>query len=739
VQFATAAGDKRTTAQAYIVVAGLCEILGQWEDAAATANKALEIFKSLNDTPGKISSYAELASIYGARDSSFRDFNKAMAYYSEATKLGGNLQSDLVEIYVQTGRLPEAINAAKSAIQECIKNQNIECQAGGLIDLAEAERKTGDLAAAASSLKEATRLAPGIKNVYFQGSLLYGEAGQLRVEGHLEQALKAYQDVISLIERVKGQGDPKTQLSISESYGFIYDELISTLYAMSVGKSGPERANLGSQALEYAETNKARQFAASWGRSFTAELRRALPSDLQERERSLLAKRDQLRTMAEGKKPNANLGSVEKEMSSFVDRLRLTHPQYAAIRYPQPITLDSIPLRKDETLIEFKVTDESTLVWVIRNVTGNKVELVDFYQVLKPRKWFEEKVSKFRLAFNSAQPYQVEQIDWRNSEELFNELFPSSLSKTLLESKSIVFVPDDVLSVLPLELLSPEASKGYFPLLSIPTMYYPSAAVLQLARTARHVESWQEAFLGIGDPITSPEDERYVFAGALSAKRGAPSESAVNPAESELGAIDLAKMTSRGLPTERLPGTAAEVRGIATLFQNQGQTVEVRLGSDATKDRLTDTDLTRFRFLHFATHGILPADSNIPDPALLLSYDGSSPEHMLLSTSEILGLKIHAETVVLSACNTGSGKVMHAEGVMSLGRAFMTAGAESVTVSLWQVSDESTQLLMEEYYKNLIGGKSKAEALSIARSSLFAKGKPFNNPYYWAPFVLIGD
>jgi CHAT domain-containing protein len=112
---------------------------------------------------------------------------------------------------------------------------------------------------------------------------------------------------------------------------------------------------------------------------------------------------------------------------------------------------------------------------------------------------------------------------------------------------------------------------------------------------------------------------------------------------------------------------------------------------------------------------------------------------MLLSMSEILGLKIHADTVVLSACNTGSGKVMHAEGVMSLGRAFMASGAESVTVSLWEVEDTSTQILMEEYYKNLIGGKSKAEALSIARSYLFNKDKQFANPFFWAPFILIGD
>jgi len=93
--------------------------------------------------------------------------------------------------------------------------------------------------------------------------------------------------------------------------------------------------------------------------------------------------------------------------------------------------------------------------------------------------------------------------------------------------------------------------------------------------------------------------------------------------------------------------------------------------------------------------------------------------------------------VVLSACNTGSGNVSHAEGVMSLGRAFMTAGAESVTVSLWQVSDNSTQMLMEEYYKNILDGKPKPEALALARSYLFANG--LKNPFFWAPFVLIGE
>lgn len=396
-----------------------------------------------------------------------------------------------------------------------------------------------------------------------------------------------------------------------------------------------------------------------------------------------------------------------------------SQPQYAAIAFPQPVTLTDISLRKGETFVEFKVTDESTLVWIAKNPTGDRVELVDFYEVVKPRQWLEERVSKLRTALNAARP---DQIDWQNSEELFKALFPASASKCLLESKNIVFIPDDVLSVVPFELLSPTASKGQFPLLSIPTTYYPSAAALRLARTAGHVANWQEAFLGVGDPITSPEDTRYDLAGVLSSNSSTPSESAPNAARVDIGAASLERIKSRGLSFERLPGTAKEVQDIAALFKDRGQAAETRLGPDATKDRLEDTDLTRFRFLHFATHGILPVDSNIKE---------------LLSMSEILGMKINSETVVLSACNTGSGTVSRAEGVMSLGRAFMAAGAESVTVSLWQVSDASTQILMEQYYKNILDGKSKSEALAAARTYLFRNG--CSNPFFWGPFVLIGD
>ena len=163
----------------------------------------------------------------------------------------------------------------------------------------------------------------------------------------------------------------------------------------------------------------------------------------------------------------------------------------------------------------------------------------------------------------------------------------------------------------------------------------------------------------------------------------------------------------------------------------------MRSGASATKSALLDTDLSNFRFVHFATHGVLPVDTGIKEPSLVLSYDGVSPSHMFLSMSEIIGLKLRSESVVLSACNTGSGKISRAEGVMSLGRAFLAAGSSSVTVSLWQVSDESTAVLMKKYYEGLLEGKKKNVALAQARNAVYESGS--KDPLFWAPFIVIGE
>ena len=275
-------------------------------------------------------------------------------------------------------------------------------------------------------------------------------------------------------------------------------------------------------------------------------------------------------------------------------------------------------------------------------------------------------------------------------------LFPDSALPSVKAAKTIIFVPDDILFLLPFEMLS---SHGQYLLLGTPTEYFPSSAALRLARTSIHATGdWQESFIGIADPITSSDDPRYQAVSLISDPGAQTGPGQPNSPTS------LDRIVSRGFSLERLPGTADEVHGIASLFASKAET---RTGMDATKQELLRTDLARYKFVHFATHGILPVESGIKEPSLVLSYDGKGKDDMLLTLSEILEFKLRADMVVLSACNTGSGKVTRAEGVASLGSAFLAAGAASATVSLWHVADNSTAELMEEFYKNLVNGMSK--------------------------------
>ena len=165
-------------------------------------------------------------------------------------------------------------------------------------------------------------------------------------ERKLDEALASYKQLISLIEAVKGKLDATDQRSLSENYGYIYDELVSLLYSLSQ-RDPRDQLRFAAEALNYAEANKARQFAESWGRTFVIQMRRSLPTRTQEIERALFAKKDRIRAeLNEGlvsektlnknqtEKLTADLVAVDQDISNFLQDLRRTSPQYAAVDLP---------------------------------------------------------------------------------------------------------------------------------------------------------------------------------------------------------------------------------------------------------------------------------------------------------------------------------------------------------------------------------------------------------------------
>jgi CHAT domain-containing protein len=200
----------------------------------------------------------------------------------------------------------------------------------------------------------------------------------------------------------------------------------------------------------------------------------------------------------------------------------------------------------------------------------------------------------------------------------------------------------------------------------------------------------------------------------------------------------------QGLPLARLAGTRTEAEQIVKLAKTSGTQADVWLDLDASEDNLETRDVSKYRVLHIATHGLLNAER--PQfTGLVLTLVGNKSQDGFLRTDEVFNLRLGSPLVMLSACETGLGKEKRGEGVMGLTRAFMYAGAPTVGVSLWSVADKSTAELMTDFYKRLLAtpsaSSSSVSASAAMRGAQLAmiSGKKYSAPFYWAPFVLVGD
>ena len=285
----------------------------------------------------------------------------------------------------------------------------------------------------------------------------------------------------------------------------------------------------------------------------------------------------------------------------------------------------------------------------------------------------------------------------------------------------------------------------------------PSVASLATLRALPPGDAARKAFAGFGDPLFSLAQAAAAKSGtggtrvAAVATRGLQTRGlAVRlraaPQTATLESADLAILP-------RLPDTADEVRSIA-LALNADLTADVFTGARANERTVKTLDLSGYKVLAFATHGLVPGDlDGLAEPALALTapavagIDGDG----LLTMGEILGLKLDADWVVLSACNTGSGNGAGAEAVSGLGRAFFYAGTRALLVSNWPVETTSAKALTTDVFRRQANaaGLSRAEALRRAMVALIdgpgyvdPEGKTvfsYAHPIFWAPFTLVGD
>ncbi len=362
-------------------------------------------------------------------------------------------------------------------------------------------------------------------------------------------------------------------------------------------------------------------------------------------------------------------------------------------------------------VLEFFLGEKKSFLWLI---SSDKLSV----EILPGQKQIEESVKEY-IAAVSTRPnnlYLERQITGQKklAEKLCSILF-GSLSEQIAQSQKLIIVPDGILYYLPFEAL---IHKGSYLLEDHEINYLPSATMLSLLQSPgiKSESRGKMDLLAFGDPIFEPEPKLPKLNGIHQKKQ--------------------VLRTSDGFYLPALPNTHNEVVGISHLFSAGQSQVYLREGS--TEEAFKSESLQRYRRLHVATHSLI--DERKPSrSAVILTLDNNPDEDGFLEVDEIAELNLDCDLVVLSACQTGRGQLLSGEGIVGLSRAFFYAGARSVVVSLWNVSDISTSQLMRSFYHHMLGGVGNAAALREAKLQMAKSHNETQHPYYWAPFIIIGN
>jgi len=427
------------------------------------------------------------------------------------------------------------------------------------------------------------------------------------------------------------------------------------------------------------------------------------------------------------------LEAAEAAVASREAKLQADFPRYAGLVAPKPLPLAELKalLKPGEAILAVLTTRDATYVFLVRD---GKVHA---HRAAITAAALDKTVRELRQGLDLADG-QVRAFDIAAAQRLYADLL-APVAAGLQGATHLIVVPAGPLLSLPLGLLvtqagpvpsGPPEKADYrqvaFLGRQMPISVLPSTGSLKSLRAVAGRSKAPQPFIGFGDPAFggAPGDTRSLAALGNLCRDG--------------NAVDVELV--RGLP--RLRDTAGELRQIAQALKAPES--DVVLGAQATEKRVRATDLSQFRVVAFATHGLLPGELKCKgEPALALTppATATADEDGLLDAGEVAQLKLDADWVVLSACNTAApdGR-LGGQSLSGLARAFFYAGARSLLVSHWAVATQPTVVLtttlFDAYGKN--GALGRASALRTAQLKLMGE-QATSHPSFWAPFVLVGD
>jgi CHAT domain-containing protein len=594
-----------------------------------------------------------------------------------------------------------------------------------------------------------------------------------------EEAVASYREALSTIETIRAgslRADDSRTTFLATTKD-VYDETSSNLAEMALLVAPTPGAPLEGQALTYAaeafkvvEQGRARSLLDMLSEA-GADITEGVPADLLKRKQDNLDRQQEIAqqlsgvAVAEGEektdtnKLEAELETLSVEYDNIENQIRAASPRYASLTAPQPLTLAEVQQKvlDDKTaLLEYSLGEQNSYLWA---VTQGGVALFK----LPARSSVDQQAQELRAALIPPKlQRRIVGIDVAEATRgialssdpaaagpatpfatVSNTLYKTAVEPAakLIGDKRLLIVPDGGLNYVPFESLV--TAPGGTTYDSLPylvktneVVYAPSASVIAVIRQTSTKPTGKNMLL-VADPVFNSADPRAKAAGAPAA--GAQASADTRGLSLSSAVTDVGGAAASGPLLARLTGTRTEAQQIAGLAKASGGTADVWLDLEANEAKVATADLKKYRVLHVATHGLLNAER--PQfTGVVLSLVGNKSGDGFLRTDEIFNLKLGSPLVMLSACETGLGKEKRGEGVIGLTRAFMYAGAPTVGVSLWSVADKSTADLMTDFYKRLLAAPDASPTASMRSAQIaMIAGKKYAAPFYWAPFVLVGE
>ncbi len=735
-------------------LAGVYANLGQMAAAREHFREALSLAENLDNPELRAAALAGLGNVLTLEPTDRDEAEQALRQALELTRttgyyrLEGEIRLSLGNLYLVNDQPRKALAELQPALH-LFRGLGNPFQIGlGLMASAGAGEKLGNIEVAEQNYRRALEIAEELRLPELEWAALSGLGKLLVGQDKPGEALQYYLRALETLENLRaGLGRAEQRLSFMRDRLFVYERTLELLYRLH--QTSPEE-DYPARALEVFERWQGRLLLEELGESGTRRFAGPPPEWL-DRERELAETLADLRhklALERGQPParqslsrlrdlSQALNALNKEQQDLNARLQREYPEYYALRHPRPVSpkqLQQQVLKQGEAMLLYAVLPEQTLVWWLTP------ERLSWHSLPLGEVALAQKVHEFRHALG-VDPLDGRGLAWwkmetwqlfsERGQALYSELLPEIVRQALDKTEKIYLVPGGPLYRLPFEALPTApalSSRQARYLLDGPAIsYWSSASLLAALRAAegRQMSGERRPLLAFADPVYSVSGRET-------------SDSA-----------DLPSLRTRAYD-ELLPGgfaplpeTAREAQQIAALLSGEAGRADLYTGERASRSRVLALNeagrLDDYRYLLFAAHGVLPGEVNrVNQPALVLSLPDPEGGEGFLTMSDVFGLRLNADLVSLSACNTGMGPLARGEGVIGLTRAFMYAGSPAVVVTLWSVNSAATRDLGVALFRALkTGDGPPAEALRQAKLAL-RQTHAYHHPYFWAAPVLFG-